>query len=900
MTAAATEENTSWHTVGLEAVYSRLAGDSSGLSSEEAAARRAEYGPNRLPQKEPTPAWLIFLRQFRSPLIYILAVAAIISIAVGETTDAGFIALVLVVNAIIGGTQEFQAERSSRALQQLLRTRGTVIRDGETVDIDGEDIVPGDVVLLESGDRVPADIRLTSGTNLEVDESALTGESASVLKDPDWRGEENAPLGDRRNMAFAGTTVTRGRGRGLVVETGSETVIGRLARDVSAVEGGNPPLVVRMERFTRLVAVVVLFAAIVAALLGIFVRGFGTVEMFLFAVALAVSAIPEGLPVAMTVALGVATNRMVRVGVIVRQLVAVEGLGSCTMIATDKTGTLTENELTVRQLRLPDGTTLEVTGAGYAPDGTVLQNGSQPDPDVADDLARLARAATLCNEGSIHRRDGEWTWSGDPTDVALLSFARKAGRDRESELAAAPQTNQIPFEPERRFAATFHTTDGETRVFTKGAPERVLEMCTWSDDGTRREMLDRATEMAKQGYRVLALAEGTFYTDITADEVPPDPTGLTFLGFVGMVDPLRPGVKDAIASAQQAGISVSMVTGDHPETALSIARELGLASSREEVLTGADLANFTPEELATAVERTRVFARVSPDQKLDIVSAAQQAGHFVAVTGDGVNDAPALRVANIGIAMGQEGTDVARDAAELIISDDNFATIVAGIEQGRVAYDNIRKVIYLLISTGAAEVVLILLSLAAGLPLPLLPVQLLWLNLVTNGIQDVALAFEPKEEDVLEREPRSPTERIFNQLMIERTVVAAIVMGITGLLTFRWLLDTGWDEPAARNALLLLMVLFENVHLGNTRSETRSIFRMPPWKSPILLVGAAGAFLIHLGALYFPPAQLVLGTAPVDIGVWVTLAGIALILVAAMEVHKVSWRLRHPKHSVEK
>ncbi|MDT3436042.1 HAD-IC family P-type ATPase [Haloarcula sp. 1CSR25-25] len=894
MTASGSGENFPWHTLALQAVYSRLKTDSDGLSSDEATTRQSEYGPNRLPQKEPTPAWLIFLRQFRSPLIYILGLAAVISIAIGETTDAGFIALVLVVNSIIGGTQEFQAERSSRALQGLLRTRGTAVRDGDTVDIDGEDFVPGDVVLLESGDRVPADIRLISTSNLEVDESSLTGESVPILKDPDWRGEENAPLGDRRNMAFAGTTVTRGRGRGLVVETGARTVIGRLAGDVSAVEGGAPPLVVRMERFTRIVAVVVLLAAVVAALLGVFVRGFGAVEMFLFAVALAVSAIPEGLPVAMTVALGVATSRMVRIGVIVRQLVAVEGLGSCTMIATDKTGTLTENELTVRQLRLPDGTTVEVTGAGYAPDGTVLQDGSQPEPEVADDIARLARAAALCNEGSIHRRDGEWVWSGDPTDVALLSFARKAGRDRESELDALPETSQVPFEPDRRFAATYHSAGGETRVFTKGAPERVLEMCTWSDEHTHRAMLDRATEMAQQGYRVLALADGTLDT---AEAAPSDPTGLTFLGFVGMVDPLRPGVRDAVASAQQAGISVSMVTGDHPETALSIARELGLASGRGEVLTGAQLAEFTPEQFATAIERTRVFARVSPDQKLDIVSAAQQAGHFVAVTGDGVNDAPALRIANIGIAMGQDGTDVARDAADLIISDDNFATIMSGIEQGRVAYDNIRKVIYLLISTGAAEVVLVLLSLAAGLPLPLLPVQLLWLNLVTNGIQDVALAFEPKEDDVLARPPRSPDERIFNRLMIERTVVASIVMGVTGLLTFRWLLDSGMAESAARNALLLLMVLFESVHLGNTRSETRSIFRMPPWKSPILLVGAGTAFLVHLSALYFPPAQLVLGTAPVDLDVWVTLAGIALTLVAAMELHKVSWRWRHPARS---
>ena len=883
---------TPWHARDVQAVAARLETDRSGLSRSAVATRKAKYGPNRPPQKDPTPAWRIFLRQFRSPLIYILGVAALISIAIGEVTDAGFIALVLVINAIIGGTQEYQAERGSRALQQLLRTRATVVRDGETVDVDGEDVVPGDVVLLESGDRVPADVRLFATTGLEVDESTLTGESVPVLKDPDWTGDETVPLGDRRNVAFGGSTVTRGRGRGIVVETGARTVIGRLAADVDAVEGGQPPLLVRMERFTRLIAVAVILAAIVAALLGIFVRGFGAVEMFLFAVALAVSAIPEGLPVAMTAALGVATTRMVRVGVIVRQLVAVEGLGSCTMIATDKTGTLTENELTVRTIRLPDGATLEVTGAGYAPDGTVLRDGSDPGPELEPQITALARAAALCNEGDIHRYEGEWVWRGDPTDVALLSFARKAGVDRET--LALPQTNQIPFEPERRFAATYHATGDGTAVYVKGAPERVLEMCAWSDEAGRAAAAERATEMAQRGNRVLALASGTLETAVDPESEPPDPSGLTFLGFVGMVDPLRPGVDEAVRDAQRAGISVSMVTGDHPETALAIARELGLASSREEVLTGAELSAMSQSELTSAIEEIRVFARVAPEQKLDIVAAAQQAGHFVAVTGDGVNDAPALRVANIGVAMGQAGTDVARDAADLIISDDNFATIISGIKQGRVAYDNIRKVIYLLVSTGLAEVILILSSLAAGLPLALLPVQLLWLNLVTNGIQDVALAFEPEEGDVLERRPRSPTERIFNRVMVERIVVAAVVMGGCGLLTFAWLLDNGWTEPAARNALLLLLVLFENVQLGNARSETRSLLRMPPWKSPILLAGAAGAFGIHLAALYFPPAQLVLGTAPVSLDVWLLLVAIALVLAVVMELHKRSWRLRYP------
>jgi len=899
MTVSASTDTESWYARGLSQIYDALDADSDGLSTEEAESRRSEHGPNRLPKAKPVTVWQIFLRQFKNPLIYILAIAAIVSFAIGEETDAGFIALVLLVNALVGGIQEWRAERSSQALQQLIRTRATVIRDGETRDIDGEDVVPGDIVLLESGYRVPADIRLVSTHSLEIDESALTGESAPVLKDEEWAGDDRAPLGDRRNMAYAGTVVNRGRGRGVVVETGADTVVGRLAEDVTAVEGGQPPLVMRMERFTRIVGLVVLVAAAITALLGIFVQQYDAVEMFLFAVALAVSAIPEGLPVGITVALGVASRRMAKVGVIVRRLVAVEGLGSCTMIASDKTGTLTANELTVKQVQLPEGSTFEVTGEGYAPEGNVLQDGHPPKPDLADELSRLARASVLCNEGQLSRRNDEWTWRGDPTDIALLALGRKLGWSRQSALDAYPQTDEIPFEPEQRYAATFHRTDDETRVFVKGAPERVLEMCTDASEGefSQPALQQQANEMAHEGYRVLAVAEGTVETDEEQEQPPSEPTDLTFLGFLGLIDPLRSGVAEAIASAQQAGITVTMITGDHPETALAIARNLGLAESADEVTTGAELMDASQEKLEEILETTLVFARVSPDQKLKIVEAARGMGHYVAVTGDGVNDAPALRQANIGIAMGQMGTDVARDAAELVISDDNFATIVAGIEQGRVAFDNIRKVIFLLISTGAGEVALVLLSLAAGLPLPLVPVQILWLNLVTNGIQDVALAFEPKEGDVLNRPPRSPDERIFNQIMIERTLVAALVIGVIGFGAFVWLLDQGLSEPAVRNHLLLLIVLFQMVNIGNARSETTSLFKLSPLRSPILLTGTITAFLIHLGAMYFPPAQAILGTAPIGLEQWLVLGGIALTIAVAIELHKLSWKLRYPPRS---
>lgn len=876
-----------WHAVPIQSISDSLEASESGLTQQQAEARRNRYGPNEIPQQLPPTIWIIILRQFKSPLVYVLGFAVVLSLGVGDEKDAAFIAMVVLLNTAIGAYQEWRAEKSSRALQKLLQINAAVLRDGEIREMKAEDIVPGDIVWLESGNRVPADIRLFTAHSLEVDESLLTGESLAVHKTPAWIGPADTPVGDRLNAVFAGSTVIRGRANGMVVATGTETVIGRLARDVMTASAGKSPLIERMETFSTTIAMATVLGAAAIAVGGILVYDYLLTEMLFFAVALAVSVIPEGLPAALTVALSVATTRMAQRNAIVRRLAAVEALGSCTLIASDKTGTLTVNELTVRNLVLPDGSSYQVTGEGYIPEGAVLTANGEELGNMENAMMQLRRTALLCNEGDLHRKEQGWSWRGDPTDIALLSMAHKLGGQRERELQQYPQINQLPFEPERRYSATFHRLKNETAIFVKGAPERVLEMCTLPKD---MDFLQVADHLAAKGYRVLALASGQRPTEVSSAGVPSEPSQLNFVGFVCMIDPLRPEARSAVESCHSAGIAVSMVTGDHPATALAIAQELGLAQKMDQVMTGTQLERRSPKELELLIDRIRVFARVAPHQKLQLVEAAKRAGHFVAVTGDGVNDAPALRSANIGIAMGKAGTDVAREAAELIISDDNFSTIVAGVEEGRVAYDNVRKVVFLLVSTGAAELVALGLSVFLGLPLPLLPVQLLWLNLVTNGIQGVALAFEPSEGGVLQRPPRDPGEPIFNRLMIERTLIAAAVMGGVGLGVFWWLLENGRSETEARNVLLVLLVLFENVHIGNCRSETKSAFQLSPMRSPILFAGALSALGLHIIAMYWPPAQTMLGVAPIALDTWITLFALALTVLVAIEIHKAWYR----------
>ncbi len=874
-----------WHAVPAGEALSQFGASESGLSGRDAAARLALFGRNEVPGPSPPSPAEVLLRQFRDPLIYVLGIASLVSLGIGHFADAAFMILVVVIDVGIGATQEWRAERSSLALQRLLRSYSTVLRDGEVIEIDGETLVPGDLVILEPGNRILADIRLLATHGLEIDESTLTGESTAAAKDSAWRGEPDAPLADRLNMAFAGTLVVRGRGRGVVVATGQRTEIGQVARELTAAPAGKPPLLVRMEGFARVVSVLTFAGAALIAVYGVW-RGESTLDMVVFGIALAVSVIPEGLPVALTVALAIASRRMARRGVIVRRLAAVEGLGSCTYIGSDKTGTLTANELTVRALLLPDGTRAEITGEGYTPSGEILAG-------VGANLSAIALASALCNEGDLHARGASWVWRGDPTDVALLVFAHKAGIKVDVAREEWPQQGRIPFEPERRFAATWHTRDGQGLYLVKGAPERVLAMSKLSAAETVA-IGRHADALAAEGFRLIAFARA-WYSDShpPAEWTTGEPRSLEFLGLAGLKDPLRAGAKEAVARCRATGITVAMITGDHPVTALAIARELGLASTAAEVVTGSDLARAPEAEQAELVARARVVARVSPEQKLRIVDLAKQAGHFVAVTGDGVNDAPALRGAHVGVAMGLRGTDVAREAASLVIGDDNFATIVSGVEEGRVAYDNVRKVVFLLVSTGAAEILLVACAVFSGLPLPLLAVQILWLNLVTNGIQDVALAFEPHEGDVLARKPRPPGEAVFDRLMIERVVLSALVMGGTTFLVFRYLLAAGWAVDAARNVALMLMVLFEMVQIGNTRSERLSLLRLSPFRNPLLLLGTVLAFLMHLGALYFPPARALLGTAPIEPATLAALAGLSLTTAVAIELHKIL--RRHPR-----
>lgn len=857
------------------------------------------YGVNRLPQAARPTWWKVAFRQFQSPFVYILAVAAIVSLGIGEFIDASFIFGVLCLNAAIGGFQEWKAEQSAQSLQKLLQVRAMVEREGRVYEIDAEDIVPGDIVWLESGNRVPADLRLLMTHGFKVDESLLTGESSSVLKNSDWIGDESTPVADRKNMAYAGSIVAHGRSRGVVVATGMVTEIGSLAKVMMSADSGRPPLIIRMERFSKTLAWIVMIVILIVGTLGVLVQGYGLIDMFMFGVALAVAVIPEGLPVALTVALAVGTKRMVEQGVIVRRLAAVEGLGSCTMIASDKTGTLTCNELTVKEVRLLNGSVFQVAGQGFVPNGKLTFEGRDINSiQEQGELESLVRAAVLCNEGDLHFHKEEWLHRGDPTDIALLSLGRKLGMGKEELLESHPQVNQIPFEPEYQFSASFHQCrTGEIHTYVKGSPEKVVSMCKEGrDEKFHNLVLQTAEEMAAKGYRVLAFAQHIAAENLNSSHSPTEPTELEFLGFTGMIDPLREGVIEAIASCRKAGIEVSMITGDHPVTAFTIARNLGLNLTPDQVVTGAELQNCSAEKIKEIVKEARVFARVAPKQKLDIVNAMQATGHFVAVTGDGVNDAPALRTANIGVAMGKSGTDVAREAAEMVISDDNFATIVRGVEKGRIAYDNIRKVIFMLISTGAAEVVLVLLAIATGSPLPLTAVQLLWLNLVTQGIQDVSMGFEPGEGDELNKRPRNIREPIFNHLMIERSAIVALWVGVIGFVLFKELLASGASLEFASNILLLFLVVFENIHMFNCRSETKSVFKIPLMSNPILLFGVLGAFLIHVLAMYLPLGQLFLKTQPIEGKFWLLVVVLALTSVFLMELHKWWWNKRQMKN----
>ena len=889
------EVEQAWHARAAAETLTALDTTERGLAAGEVERRRQRYGRNTLPARKPPTLAVIVLHQFLSPLIYILLAAAAVAIALDDLADAGFILVVVSLNAALGAFQEWRAERSATALQSLLQVKARVRREGRDQTLPAEDLVPGDIVHLESGNRVPADLRLLRATGLRVDESFLTGESLPVEKHIE-PVDEAAVVGDRTCLAFAGSTVMAGRGDGVVVSTGLATEVGAIARTVTESAEQAPPLVRRMEAFARQVSLLVIIACLLLGAVGL-AQGMPAIDVFFLAVALAVAAIPEGLPVAMTVALSIATSRMAKRNVIVRRLTAVEGLGSCTFIASDKTGTLTVNRQTVRRIILPGGERVEVSGEGYDGDGAITDaGGGAPGEEVRARLDRLVRAGVFCNEATLSKADdGTWVHDGDAVDVALLALAYKAAMDPPALRGAATGRGEVPFESDRAYAATFVEHEGGVIVAVKGALEVLLPRCVGMATAAGVVPVDvaeverQAAELSGGGHRFLALCEGEVVDAGAAELGEADLPALTLLGLVGLIDPPRPEAKAAVQKCQAAGVSVAMVTGDHPATALSIARQLGIARSDEQVMTGARLMEIDdPVAFDDAVGRARVFARVSPLQKLEIVESLKRQGHFVAATGDGVNDAPALRTASIGVAMGS-GSDVTKDTAALIVTDDNFASIEAGVEEGRFAYDNVRKVTYLLIATGFAEVLLFVVALLWRLPLPLLPVQLLWLNLVTNGIQDVALAFEGGEPGAMTRPPRPPSEGIVNRQMLLRVLTSGTTMAV--ILFVNWIAllrpELGLTEVEARNRLLLLTVLLLNFHVFNARSEYESVFRVPLARNPILIVGVVAALGVHVASMHIPLMQRILQIEPVALHEWAIPVLVASTIVLVMEIFKV-------------
>jgi magnesium-transporting ATPase (P-type) len=888
-----------WHATPEEKVLVKLQTHLRGLSQAQVEERLREFGRNALPARKPPTLFAVILHQFKSPLIYILLAAGVIALVSGDIKDAVFILAVIALNTTIGTMQEYRAEQSAHALQQMLKVRARVRREDRQSYVDAEELVPGDVVLLESGDKAPGDLRLTQVNNLAIDESFLTGESIAATKKLDVL-ERDLAVADRRNMAYAGSTVMSGRGVGLVVATGKYTEVGKIARTVAEEEGAKPPLVLRMERFARQISVIVLGFA---ALLGLiaFTRGMALNEVLFLVIAMAVSAIPEGLPVAMTVALSLATRRMAQRNVIVRKLPAVESLGSCTIIASDKTGTLTVNQQTARAVVFPDGSRADISGEGYNDRGAVsLAGGGELADDLRSRLETVARNAILCNEASLERGANGWTHSGDAMDVALLALGYKVGLEPDTVREKHPAQAEIPFESEKRYAATLNQVDDGAVLIVKGAVETVLDFCDEMATAEGNQPLDRdaierqALALAEEGYRVLALAAAPQSAGETGALAEEHINGLTLQALMGFIDPVRPEVPEAVDKAREAGIKVAMITGDHPATAFAIARELGIAEARDQVVTGQALAEIGDVHVPEFYERVKgasVFARVSPDQKLHIVDAMMGLGDFVAVTGDGVNDAPALRKANIGVAMGS-GTDVAKDTASLIVTDDNFASIVAGIEEGRHAYANVRKVTLLLISTGLAELVLIGMAILAGLPVPLLAVQILWLNLVTNGIQDVALAFEAGEKGVMRVPPRAPSEGIFNRKMIEQVLLSGLTMALICFAGWALMLNAGWDEATARSSLLTLLVLIQFYHVLNCRSESTSAFRIPLRNNPVLMGGMALALVIHILATEAPLLQSLLRTQSMSWQTWLMFAVPGAIILGVIELYKARARRR--------
>jgi magnesium-transporting ATPase (P-type) len=882
---------TRWHAETASEALDAFASNPNGLLSHEAAARLATCGPNRLTPAKAGSALARFLRQFQNVLIYVLLAAAGVTAALGHWTDSGVIGAVVIINAAIGFLQEGRAERALDAIRNILSPVATVFRDGRRMTIQADDLVPGDVVTIQSGDKVPADLRLIRMKNLRIQEAVLTGESMPVdkLLDP---VPSDALLGDRSSMAFSGTLVTFGQGTGVVVATGGASEIGRVSELLAGVETLTTPLLRQMEAFGRWLTVAILALSALTFGVGVLAHGFLPSEMFLAAVGLAVAAIPEGLPAIMTITLAIGVERMARRNAIIRRLPAVETLGSVSIICSDKTGTFTRNEMTVQNLATGRHM-FEVSGAGYAPSGEFLLDGVPVSLDHRPRLQALTLGALLCSDATVRQVGDDWLIDGDPMEAAFWVVGAKAGLDPEFERKARPRTDEIPFEAEHQFMATLHHDhEGNGVIYIKGAPERVLDMCTsqrnLDDDGPidRSYWRARIDEMATRGERVLALGVKAADLNKRALTFADIADGVTLLGLFGLADPVREEAIDAVAACRAAGIRVKMITGDHAGTARAIAARLALQNSGD-VLTGADLDRMSAEDMARRAAGTDVFARTSPEHKLRLVEALQSRGETVAMTGDGVNDAPALKRAGVGIAMGQKGSEAAKEAAEMVLADDNFASIAHAVEEGRTVYDNLKKSILFILPTSGGEAFTIVVAVSLGLVLPITAVQILWINMITTVTLALALAFEPPETDIMKRPPRRADEPILSGFAIWRIVYisTALVAGVFGVFT--WAMSVGMEVEAARTVAVNTLVMFEVFYLLSVRRlGTWAFSRLFIREARITWGAIATLVAIQMLFTYTPVMQNLFQSRPLALDAWIAIIAAAGSVFVLVEIEK--------------
>ncbi len=853
----------------------KLNTSASGLKVSEAGKRINKYGLNELPEEKQKSLFSIFLSSFNDPIIYVLIVAAILSFAVKETLDACAILFIILVDAIVSTIQEYNANKNSLALKNLIKLHTKVIRGNKYYEIESKYIVPGDIIVIEPGTKMSADVRILESKNLVVDESILTGESIGVEKSA---SETKSNVKQKKNILYSGTSVITGYGIGVAEYTGLNTELGKIAQKVTTSEDEKSPLTIRMEKFSKQITLIIIIVSIIIGLV-LVLKGNKLFDIFISVIALSVSAMPEGLPLAITMALTIGSNKMGKKNVIVKKLNCVESLGSCTVIASDKTGTLTVNEQTAKRILLFDGSEYEVTGSGYEINGEIRPlNNSK-----ISEAKRIAKLGFINNEAVFEKDiNGEYKKLGDSIDIAFKVLAQKSGSIVNEDIII----DKIPYESENKYSAVFYKEKSEVRCTAKGSVEVIIDFCKNIKKEEKEKIMNQNEYLASRGYRVIALCDGVIKENSKYTEE--DIKNLDFIGLVGFIDPVRKEAKESVRKCKMAGIKVLMITGDHALTALEVAKELRIADSREEVATSEELENLinNDEDFDNYIKNKTVFARVTPLQKLKIVESLKRQGEFVAVTGDGVNDAPAIKAANIGIAMGS-GTDVAKETAKMIIIDDNFSSIVNGIEEGRNAYANIRKISLFLLSCGLAEVLFFILAIIFNMPIPLVAIQLLWLNLVTDGLQDMALSFEREPDTIMKEKPRNPKEGLFDKSLVTSLLISGLYMGIVVFGIWVFMIKVlNIDILVARGYILLLMVFMQNFHVFNCRSERKSVFENKLKNNKILAFSIISSLLLQIIVMEIDPLANLLQTTSIPYLHMLILILLACPIIFVMELYK--------------